>query len=116
VSAVRAPEITKAVYEFAARQPDVLKYIPCFCGCEQGGHRGNHDCFVAKRNPNGQVTEWDSHGIGCEVCIDVGQMAMQMHNGGASVAAIRGAVDRRYADRHYHTPTPKPPHKAGASH
>ena len=33
-------------YEFAARHPEVMKFVPCFCGCERGGHKDNHDCFV----------------------------------------------------------------------
>jgi hypothetical protein len=78
--AVRPAETVRIVYEFAARHPEVLKYIPCFCGCEQGGHKGNNDCFVSGRDAKGKVTEWEMHGMICEVCIDVAQQAMQMHN------------------------------------
>src|SRR5262245_24519708 len=42
---VRPAETARMAYEFAARHPEVLKYVPCFCGCERGGHRGNDDCF-----------------------------------------------------------------------
>jgi hypothetical protein len=113
-NAARPTEIVKAVYEFAARHPEVLKYMPCFCGCERSGHRGNDDCFVAGRDAKGHVTDWEFHGMGCEVCIDIGQQAMQMHNSGASVAEIRAAVDKRYGtDSRPHTPTPAPP-KGGA--
>ena len=31
--------------------------------------------------------------MGCEICIDIATEAMQMHNAGASVAAIRAAID-----------------------
>ena len=27
------------VYEFAARHPEVLQYMPCYCGCERLGTR-----------------------------------------------------------------------------
>jgi len=101
--------VIRATYEFAARHPEVLNYMPCFCGCERGGHGSNHDCYIGKRDANGNVTEWDSHAIGCEVCIDVAEVAMQMHNSGASVTAIRDAIDKRYAGgAHGHTPTPMP--------
>ena len=54
--------------------------------------------------------------MGCEVCIDIGQQAMQMHNAGASVAEIRAAIDKRYnTDARSHTPTPKPPTKTSGS-
>ena len=56
-------EVVSAVYEFAARRPDVLKYVPCFCGCERNGHQHNADCFVAERDANGKP-RWDAHGMG----------------------------------------------------
>jgi hypothetical protein len=111
----RPAEVTRAVYEFAARHPEVLKYVPCFCGCERGGHEGNDDCFVGARDTHGKVTEWTTHGLICEVCIDVAQQAMQMHNSGASLAEIRAAIDKRYAASPTHTPTPMPPAKGSKS-
>ena len=62
--------ITRAAYEFAARHPEVLKHVPCFCGCERNGHGNNEDCFVARRKADGSP-EWSPHGIGCGICIDV---------------------------------------------
>jgi hypothetical protein len=60
----RPAEVVKAVYEFAAEHPEVLGYVPCYCGCErESGHRGNDDCFVAERNTQGDVTRWDPHGV-----------------------------------------------------
>ena len=114
--AVRPPEMVRAAYEFAARHPEVLRYSPCFCGCERGGHRGNEDCFVGSRDAaTGRVTEWETHALGCEVCLDVALESMQMHNAGASTSDIRSAIDKKYADRRTRTPTPMPPHK-GMSH
>jgi Protein of unknown function with PCYCGC motif len=105
----RPMAVVQAAYEFAARHPEVLHYVPCFCGCERGGHDGNHDCFVRSRDANGKVT-WDSHGYGCAICIDVAYSAMQMFNSGASVPQIRTAIDQKYAGRFPSaTPTPKPP-------
>lgn len=60
--AVRPPEVIRAVYEFAARHPEVLRYVPCYCGCERQGHVGNDDCFIASRDAQGNVT-WDPHGM-----------------------------------------------------
>lgn len=57
-------DLMRQAYVFAARNPDVLDYVPCYCGCGQtDGHRGNTDCFVESRAPNGAVTEWDVHGM-----------------------------------------------------
>ncbi len=62
--ALAAPaQVVRALYEFAALHPEVLRYVPCFCGCEQDGHRANEDCFVASRDSAGRVTGWDRHGL-----------------------------------------------------
>lgn len=108
VSPARSVAETRAAYEFAARHPEVLKHVPCFCGCERGGHQGNHDCFVASRDAAGKVTAWDNHGISCEVCIDVADRSRRMHEQGLSPADIRDAIDAIYVRAATRTPTPKP--------
>jgi uncharacterized protein with PCYCGC motif len=114
LGAVRPSETTRMAYEFAARHPEVLKYIPCFCGCEQMGHKGNDDCFVAGRDSSGKTRDWQPHGAICEKCIDIATMAMQMRNSGATLTAIRAAVEKRFAGQSTtHTPTPMPPHGGG---
>jgi uncharacterized protein with PCYCGC motif len=108
----RPMEVVQQVFEFAARHPEVLSYVPCYCGCENPrlGHKGNHDCFVKSRAANGMVTEWEPHGIGCQICIDVGREAMLLFNSGASVTSIRAAIEKKYgAYFGSSTPTPKPP-------
>ena len=47
VFAEAPPEIVES-YVFAAKHPDVLRYMPCYCGCERGTppHGSNYDCFV----------------------------------------------------------------------
>ena len=105
----RPMETVKAVYKFAAEHPEVLSYVPCFCGCERGGHKGNDDCFVKSRNAQGDVTEWEPHGLDCAVCLDVANEAMQMTNSGASVRDIRTAIEGKYnRPGAGHTPTPMP--------
>jgi len=56
--------VVRSVFRFAAEHPEVLSKIPCFCGCENRGHRHNDDCFVARRDGGGRVTAWEPHGIG----------------------------------------------------
>jgi uncharacterized protein with PCYCGC motif len=58
----RPPDVVRAAYVFAAEHPEILGYVPCYCGCERSGHRGNDDCFVAARDANGDVTQWEPHG------------------------------------------------------
>jgi hypothetical protein len=106
----RPYEVVTAAYQFAAEHPEVLSYVPCFCGCERAGHTGNSDCFVKSRAPNGDVIDWDEHGVECTVCIDVANRSRQMHSSGASVRDIRAAIDKEFgALSSAHTPTPHPP-------
>jgi hypothetical protein len=96
------------VYEFAARHPEVSRYVPCYCGCEADGHRNNEACFVGARDANGNVTAWDTHGFGCAVCVDVARDAMQLFNSGADPASIRSSIERKWTPQ-YRTKTPTPP-------
>lgn len=106
----RPPEVVAAAFEFAAEHPEVTSYVPCFCGCQQGGHKGNHDCFVRSRAANGDVLEWEEHGVECAVCIDVATRSRQMLASGASVRDIRAAVEKEFAPNFPSmTPTPAPP-------
>lgn len=109
----RSPQVVTAAYQFAAEHPEILTYIPCFCGCERSGHQGNHDCFVRRRGENGDVIEWDEHGVDCAVCIDVATRSRQMHAAGASAKDIRGAIDKEFGANSpagVHMPTPHPSH------
>jgi hypothetical protein len=108
----RPTPVVTQVFQFAAEHPEVLSYVPCFCGCDHMGHKGNDDCFVKQRAANGDVIAWEPHGTECQVCIDVGQQSMQMYSSGASVAQIRAAIEKKYAGQYqFHTPTPQPPAK-----
>jgi hypothetical protein len=60
----RPMPVVEEVFHFAADHPEVLRHIPCFCGCESRGHKDNDDCFVAARDERGRVTAWEPHGIG----------------------------------------------------
>jgi hypothetical protein len=60
----RPMPVVEEVFRFAAEHPEVLSHIPCFCGCENRGHKDNDDCFVAERNDKGRVTKWEPHGMG----------------------------------------------------
>jgi hypothetical protein len=106
----RPREVIAEVYEFAGANPDILEFVPCFCGCETAGHRANAHCFVQSRNPDGTVKAWEPHGMGCAVCIDVARDSMQLHASGASVRDVRSSIESEYSDRFPRmTPTPAPP-------
>lgn len=49
-----APEVQDA-YRYAVANQDVLKYIPCYCGCVSQGMTSNRDCYVRETRPDGSV-------------------------------------------------------------
>ena len=108
----RPPEVIQAVYRYAAEHPEVLRYVPCFCGCNEIGHRSSEDCFVKSRSKNGTVTEWNEHGIACAMCIAVVERAKTMCESGASLRAVRADIEKRYGHiTGLRTETPLPPKK-----
>ena len=111
----RAPAVVTAAFQFAAEHPEVASFVPCFCGCEAGGHSNNADCFVKRRADNGDVVEWEEHGVECAVCIDVATRSRQMQSSGAGASAIRAAVEKEFTNPNFPNKmaTPKPP-AAGA--
>ncbi len=42
---LRAPEKVRDAYRFALANRDVLRYIPCYCGCGADGHTSNASCY-----------------------------------------------------------------------
>lgn len=110
---VRPMDVVRATYDFAAQHPEILSYVPCYCGCGSQGHKANDSCFVARRDPRGNVLEWDTHGFGCTICIDVAREAMQLYSSGADVRSIRAAIERKWTPGNEagKTPTPPPPAK-----
>ena len=62
VSPTHPIEFIRAAYAFAARRPDVVRYLPCYCGCEKQGHQSLQFCFVKKRTASG-IAEWDHMGF-----------------------------------------------------
>jgi len=106
----RSEAVVRATYKFAAEHPEVLTYVPCFCGCEQSGHKGNEDCFVKTRAKNGDVTAWNDHGMVCPMCLGVAELSMRMFNMGKPVREIRAEVESAFAHMSdTRTPTPQPP-------
>ena len=49
----------RGLYQFATTRGDVLRYMPCTCGCAQLGHTSNRSCYV-KAESDASVT-YTSH-------------------------------------------------------
>jgi len=53
---------TAALYRFARERGDVLKWMPCVCGCVQLGHTSNRACYI--KAESARDTTWTSHAAG----------------------------------------------------
>ena len=52
----RAPRDVQEAYRYAVANQDVLKYMPCFCGCyEEDRHTSNAMCYVEEVRSDGSV-------------------------------------------------------------
>jgi hypothetical protein len=101
-------DVARALYAFAGTKPELLHYIPCYCGCRLQGHHSNHDCFVKQRSTSGVVTEWDGHGLACPFAGDITGDVMLLHEQGKSLQVIRRQIDREFGGRGEATDTPLP--------
>ena len=59
--AASASSVVQTVYRYAVAHPEVLRYVPCYCGCDRFGHRHNGDCYVQDRHADETIT-FTSHG------------------------------------------------------
>lgn len=91
-----APLTVQTAYQFAAANPDVMKNIPCYCGCGDIGHTSNYDCYVSGVDSNGKVA-FDNHALGCSICVDITQDVMRMLRDGKSPQDAREYVDATYS-------------------
>ena len=91
-----APMTVQTAYQFAAANPDVMKDIPCYCGCGNIGHTSNYDCYVSNVDTNGTIT-FDNHALGCSICVDITQDVMRMLKDGKSPQDARAYIDTTYS-------------------
>ena len=91
-----APASVQQAYRFAAANPDLMKQIPCYCGCGAVGHTSNYSCYVQGVAADGTIS-FDHHALGCSLCVDITQDAMRLLNQGKSPQEIKAYVDATYA-------------------
>ncbi|MDP2949698.1 MAG: PCYCGC motif-containing (lipo)protein [Chloroflexota bacterium] len=96
-------------YEYALRRPDVLKYLPCYCGCGlMEGHTSNLDCFIVGVERSGSV-RFDDHGSFCDTCLQIARDAERLLGQGKTLAQVRDYVDATHGEKGPGTDTPRPP-------
>jgi len=91
-----APVTVQEAYRFASANPDIMKDIPCYCGCGNIGHTSNYSCYVSSTDGNGNIT-FDKHAFGCYICVDITQDVMRMSREGKSPQDARIYIDAAYS-------------------
>jgi hypothetical protein len=91
-----APVSVQTAYQFAVANPDLMKDIPCYCGCGNVGHTSNYSCYVSGVDDKGNV-RFDQHALGCSICVDITQDVMRMLKDGKSPQDARVYVDATYS-------------------
>ena len=91
-----SPVSVQQAYQFAAANPEIMKQIPCYCGCGSVGHTSNYSCYVTTVDDKGAIT-FDKHATGCSICVDITQDVIRMARDGKSPGDIRVAIDNTYS-------------------
>ena len=70
-------------YTMAAKIPNVLYQLPCYCRCDRAlGHKSLRSCFEG------------THGAVCSTCMREGVFAYQETKAGKTPGQIRAAIER----------------------
>ena len=91
-----APVAVREAYQFNVANPDIMKDIPCYCGCGDIGHTSNYDCYVSNVDDKGAIA-FENHALGCSICVDITQDVMRMLRDGKSPQEARTYVDATYS-------------------
>jgi hypothetical protein len=105
---VTGDRATEEAYAYALYHPQVIQWMPCYCGCVGMGHRSNLDCYL-KPDLMGGKTVFEEHASYCDVCVKTTLLAKQMYSQGKSLREIRQAVDRTFGGAAPGTNTDQPP-------
>lgn len=91
-----APVNVQEAYQFNVANPDIMKDIPCYCGCGAIGHTSNYACYVSHVDETGNIM-FDNHALGCSICVDITQDVMRMLREGKSPQEARAYIDATYS-------------------
>ena len=111
---VYPPYVTRGIrdaYAFAVEHPEVLRYMPCYCGCGLTvDHTSNLDCFIDGVTNDGRIV-FSKHARYCEICLEIARDAESLLGQGISLTEIRSYVDSKHGQKGPGTDTPRPPVK-----
>ncbi len=92
----RAAVAVREAYQFTVANTEVVRQIPCYCGCGAMGHTSNASCYVSDATADDRPV-FDAHALGCSICVDITQDVMRKMRQGVDLAEIRSFVDATYS-------------------
>jgi hypothetical protein len=102
---VSSNPMAEAAYHYAINHPNIVKWMPCYCGCGGLGHESNLACYV---KPDG--SGFDEHASYCDICIEITLKTKDLVAQGMSLREIRQVIDETFGDGDMpSTPTAFPP-------
>jgi hypothetical protein len=69
-------------YELAAKIPNVIYQLPCYCYCDRIGHGSLRSCYES------------THAAHCSACMKELYFAYEMHKQGKTATQIRAAIEK----------------------
>jgi hypothetical protein len=81
-------------YAYALANPEILQWIPCYCGCGAMGHRSNLDCYI-KPTGDGSIV-FEEHASYCQICAEITLRTKQLIESGATIRQARTAIDAEF--------------------
>jgi hypothetical protein len=93
---MNAPVTVQQAYQFNVANPEVMKQIPCYCGCGAMGHTSNYSCYVTGMGADGKIN-YDTHALGCSICVDITHDTIRLLKQGKTVPEIKAYVDQTYS-------------------
>ena len=84
-------------YRFVVANPEALQSVPCYCGCDAAGHTSNYSCYVDEDLSTSDELVFETHALGCTICVDITQDVMKMTARGEKPADIFSAIDTVYS-------------------
>ncbi len=101
-------ENMQILYKEVTNHTELLKHIPCYCGCgDSVGHDHNYHCFIYDNNENGAVV-WDDHATRCQVCLDIAAESIAEFQSGQSIDEVRQLIEEKYEGQGYPEATDTP--------
>jgi hypothetical protein len=105
---VRMNARTEEAYAYALDHPQVIAWMPCYCGCAAMSHRSNLDCYLKRRETVVRTT-FEEHASYCDICVETTLMAKKMTAEGKTLREVRAAIDQTFGGNAPGTPTDLPP-------